>query len=384
MHTTHAELTIAALRAGKHVLCEKPIAPNHGQAMAMVDAARAADRGPGRGVHVPLPPADHKGPGTGRRRHHRRADPHRRRVLLRHRSQRGRLFDPQLAGGGILDVGGYPISYARAIAGAAAGKPFLDPTTLTAKGSLDLGVDVWSVAQLTFPGGVTASARTGIRVSESSVTIYGSKGLIKLADPWTLSEKPVLTLTLAGKDPEEITFEAKPYALEADGLAAAVGTGETTEISLDDTLGNAKALDAWREAIGLRYPFEADDADIPTVSGQPLRVDDSTMIYGEIAGIGKRISRLVMGCDNQPNLSHASALFDDFYELGGNAFDTAYIYGAAPTRRCSASGSATAASARTSWSSPRVRTRRTVIPSRCRSSCWSPWSGRAPTTPTSI
>ncbi|WP_152362097.1 aldo/keto reductase [Microlunatus speluncae] len=327
VHTTHAELTIAALQAGKHVLCEKPIAPNHGQAMAMVDAARAADRVLVEAYMYRFHPQTKKvlelvGDGTiGDLVHIDAAF-----AFATGRSE-GRLFDPNLAGGGILDVGGYPISYARAIAGAAAGKPFLDPISLDAKGTVDGGVDVWSVAQLSFAGGVTASARTGIRVSESSVTVYGTKGLIKLSDPWTLSEQPVLTLTVAGQDPQELTFEAKPYALEADGLAAAVGVGETTEISLDDSLGNAKALDAWREAISLRYPFEADDADIPTVSGQPLRVDDSTMIYGEIAGIGKRVSRLVMGCDNQPNLSHASALFDHFYSLGGNAFDTAYIYG---------------------------------------------------------
>ena len=39
------------------------------------------------------------------------------------------------------------------------------------------------------------------------------------------------------------------------------------------------------------------------------------------------MSRLVMGCDNQPDLPHASAIFDHFYSLGGNAFDTGYVYG---------------------------------------------------------
>ena len=45
------------------------------------------------------------------------------------------------------------------------------------------------------------------------------------------------------------------------------------------------------------------------------------------------MSRLVMGCDNQPDLAHASAIFDHFYSVGGNAFDTGYVYGGGRTRR---------------------------------------------------
>ena len=79
----------------------------------------------------------------------------------------GRLFDPATAGGGILDVGGYPVSYARAIAGAASGVPVLEPTAVTARGTLGpTGIDEWAVADLTFPGGLTAIARTGVRLDE--------------------------------------------------------------------------------------------------------------------------------------------------------------------------------------------------------------------------
>lgn len=50
--------------------------------------------------------------------------------------------------------------------------------------------------------------------------------------------------------------------------------------------------------------------------------------HGQIPGISMGVSRLVMGVDNQESLDQASELFDDFRDRGGNAFDTAHIYGA--------------------------------------------------------
>ena len=49
---------------------------------------------------------------------------------------------------------------------------------------------------------------------------------------------------------------------------------------------------------------------------------------GQIPGLSKTVSRLVMGVDNQESFDQASELFDDFLSRGGNAFDTANIYGA--------------------------------------------------------
>jgi aryl-alcohol dehydrogenase-like predicted oxidoreductase len=51
------------------------------------------------------------------------------------------------------------------------------------------------------------------------------------------------------------------------------------------------------------------------------------MKYGSLPGASRPVSRLIMGADNQTTLPHASVMFDDFVESGGNAFDTAFIYG---------------------------------------------------------
>jgi aryl-alcohol dehydrogenase-like predicted oxidoreductase len=51
------------------------------------------------------------------------------------------------------------------------------------------------------------------------------------------------------------------------------------------------------------------------------------MQYGRIEGLDKPVSKLIMGCDNQRAFPHAAALWDDWYERGGNAFDTSWVYG---------------------------------------------------------
>ncbi|MEN0101921.1 MAG: aldo/keto reductase [Curtobacterium sp.] len=333
VHTGHARLVLAALAAGKAVLCEKPLAPNHGTAMALADAARQAGLPlveaymyrfhPQTAALLELVRQKAIGDVT-----HIDAS-----FAFRAGSRSGRLFDVDTAGGGILDVGGYPVTMAAAIVQAATGVAVAEPTELTATGTLGpTGVDEWTTAQLTYRGGITADVRTGVRVQDdNAVTIHGTSGKITLTDPWTLGEDPTIEIRTVDEDPRTLSFGgAKPYALEADATTAALAAGrvDAPEYTLDESLATARTLDKWRAAIGLRYPFEAETADIPTVSGSPLTVQaDNPMQYGEIPGVGKRLSRLVMGVDNQPDLAHASAIFDLFVEQGGNVFDTGYIYG---------------------------------------------------------
>ena len=144
-HTGHADWAIRACQAGKHVLCEKPLGVNAGEAMAMIQAARAHD--------VFLMEAFMY-----------RCAPQTRRLIELLRSgaigrvrtiqasfsfhwpptvdEGGRIVDPHLAGGGILDVGCYPVSLARLVAGIASGRPFADPVELKAVGHVGAtGVD---------------------------------------------------------------------------------------------------------------------------------------------------------------------------------------------------------------------------------------------------
>jgi aryl-alcohol dehydrogenase-like predicted oxidoreductase len=99
-------------------------------------------------------------------------------------------------------------------------------------------------------------------------------------------------------------------------------------MSWDDTLGNMKTLDLWRESIGLVYKAETFDAVQPTVHRRPLpRRPDQRMKYGTVPGVTNPVARLVMGVDNQRAMPHATVMFDDYFEQGGNCFDSAFGYG---------------------------------------------------------
>jgi aryl-alcohol dehydrogenase-like predicted oxidoreductase len=98
-------------------------------------------------------------------------------------------------------------------------------------------------------------------------------------------------------------------------------------MSWDDSLGNMLALDEWRQSIGLTYEQEKPE-NVKTITRRPLAVRTShSMTYSRIAGVNKPISRLVMGMDNITFAPHLAVLFDDFFEHGGNCWDTAYMYG---------------------------------------------------------
>lgn len=342
-HPHHAEWAIKSARAGKHILCEKPLSVNHPTAMAIVEEARlnnvflmeafmyrchpqtaklvellrARAIGAVRVIHATF--SFHATPNPS-----------------------SRIYNADLAGGGILDVGCYPVSMARLIAGVALGKDFAEPIAVSGAGFVgETGIDEWAIGCLRFPGGIVAQVSTGVGVNQENVVrVFGSEGSIFLPNPWvaardggTLSR--IVVHKKGAKEPEEIVVDTPitSFAIEAETMAAAIAAGkkqvDSPGMTPDDSLGNLRVLDQWRASFGHEYPFEKPDG-YPrvTVSGAPLAVASKhSMRYGEIPRVGKKISRLIMGVDNQPSLSHCAVMFDDFFEKGGNAFDTAHGYG---------------------------------------------------------
>ncbi|MEX0886533.1 MAG: aldo/keto reductase [Phycisphaeraceae bacterium] len=341
-HPWHAQWTIRAAEAGRHVLCEKPAALNHAEAMAMVDAAHQHN--------VFLMEAFMY-----------RCHPQTARLVELVRDGRigelrmiqvsfgfgagfnpdSRLFNRELGGGGIMDVGCYPVSLARLLAGAAVGAPFADPVDVVGSGLLaETGVDVAAAAVLRFDSGILAQVSTSTTVAQDNVArLYGSEGVIEVPNPWSADRnkggRGVVRVQRKGEQQaQELVVETDrtAFALEAEVVARAVAAGqqqaESPAMSWADTLGNMATLDRWRAAVGVVYAGENQESLRGPLHGEPLRKPaQPTMRHGQLEGLAKPVSRMVMGVDNQATPQHGAVMFDAYYEAGGNTFDTAYIYG---------------------------------------------------------
>jgi predicted dehydrogenase len=172
-----------------------------------------------------------------------------------------RLFDAAVAGGGILDVGCYPASITRLIAGVALGRPFAEPLSVAGAGHIgETGVDEYAVAQLTFEDGITATLSAGIRVEgDRRVRIVGTRGEIEVPSPFSVKqgETSEILVSAIGRPTERVRVkQVLQYGLEADAVGERGHALEAPEMTWDDSLGNARLLDAWRAELGLVYPVE--------------------------------------------------------------------------------------------------------------------------------
>ena len=327
-HPQHAQWTIKALEAGKAVLCEKPMGVNFPEAMAMVETADFHQRFLMEAFMYRTHPQTAKvvelirDGAIGEVRQIDAsfgfASPF---------NAESRLHSNELAGGGIMDVGCYPISMARLVAGQ-------EPDEVTGFATLgETGVDRWAAALLRFRNGIIARISTAVSLTlDNTVRIFGSRGTITIDAPW-FGGRPdgswAFDLLRDGKRETVSGHSKTSYVLEVDAVAAALAAGhvESPAMSWQDSLGNAQTLDRWRHAAGVAFGFEQLERQTTPVHGRPLTVRRRSVRHGHVAGIEKPISRLVMGCDNQPTGKHAAVMFDNYYEYGGNTFDTAHIYG---------------------------------------------------------
>lgn len=246
-NSLHAEWTIKALRAGKHVLCEKPLALT----VEEVDAVIAAAKETGKVVTEAFMYRHHPqtiqvkelidGGAVGD-------------VLLirgaycykQSRPNDVRL-EPELGGGSIWDVGCYPISFARYIVG-------VEPVRFMGwMIPSDKGIDLSFAGQMIFPGEVCAQVHSSFQSPyEPFMEITGSEGRMRVPVPFKPGDRTSVLVEKEGRV-DMLQFRSKElYAGEIADMEDAVLLGNPPRISLEDSRGNVAAILSLIEAARMK------------------------------------------------------------------------------------------------------------------------------------
>jgi len=237
-NSLHAEWTIKAAQAGKHILCEKPLANTVEEVDAMVNAAQKA------GVVLMEAFMYRHHPQTLKVKELVESG-----AIGRLQTIRGSFtfslsneddvrLNASLGGGSIWDVGCYPISYARLIAGSEPLEVFGWQIT----GSRS-GVDESFFGQMRFANGVYAQFDSGFRTPfRSHIELAGDKGTINIPMPFQPYENVKIILK-AGDAEEVITIPGEHlYRGEVENMADAILNGTPIRMSLQDSRGNVLTI----------------------------------------------------------------------------------------------------------------------------------------------
>ena len=258
-HRQHAEWTRAAMSHHKHVLCEKPLTVNAGEAESVIAAARESGVLVMEAFAYLFHPQTHallqlleQGRIGGLRE-----------IAVRFSfttddTDRSRLIDRALAGGGILDVGCYCVSMAQLITGQ-------EPIAVTGTAELDpvQGVDLHAVGTLAFPCAVLAQVECAVALEQpDQLRISGAEGEIVIDRPCWIpecrdSDTAIELRTPAHTEVIKIGRSGHIFALELDGFAQLIDAdAREWERSWAQSLATMRTLDRWRAAVGVSYDWE--------------------------------------------------------------------------------------------------------------------------------
>lgn len=252
-HDRHHDVALAAIDAGKAVLCEKPFTVTAAQAQEVVAAARARGTFLMEAMWMRCLPAFRRLRGllddgaVGEVRALRAAL-----GFVAGPEHPVRLTDPVLAGGALLDMGVYPLTFAYALLGG--------PSQVRAVGRVEGGVDVGTAIALAWADGAVAALETSLTAQlRNSAVVSGTTGWIEVPPAFHMSS--TFTVHRDGAEPEVVQapHDGSGYAHECAEVVACVRTGltESSLVPLDDTLGVMALLDEVRAQIGLHYPVAA-------------------------------------------------------------------------------------------------------------------------------
>ena len=247
----HRQWAIAAIEAGKHVLCEKPFASNADDARRIADAARGSD--------VVVMEAFHW-------RYHPYADQIRAvldsgvlgridRIEAVFDIPDGRIgrddirWDLAIGGGATMDLGCYPIQWVRFAAAA-------DPDVVSAVAECPVpGVDGALTAELRWPSGVTGSIRSSMIAEGDDVVAFlrvvGERGTMTAENPLAPQRGASLVVETADGTDEHAVDSTATYLHQLVAFRDAVVEGTDFPTTADDGVRNMEIVDACYRAAGL-------------------------------------------------------------------------------------------------------------------------------------
>ena len=251
-NTMHVEWTLRALDAGKHVLCEKPLALTPSDVDRVAAVAKARERVVAEAFmyrHEPLIARVLQLARTGTVGTLTSISSGFTFVLDRPNDVR---FDTALGGGSLWDVGCYGVSAARLIAGAEPVEVFgwatLGPT----------GIDQAFTGLLKFPGGLVATVHSAFTAAYRTwIDIAGTEGVLRVTSPFKPTMRETVEVT-HGDTVSHHHVEGSPllYVRQIEDFVASAIDGRVPTVSLADSRGNAAALAALAESSRAGRPVQ--------------------------------------------------------------------------------------------------------------------------------
>ena len=336
-HSSHFTYSLEAIKNNKHILCEKPLTMNYLESMTLLSLAKEAK------VFLMEAYMYRTHPQTFNILDHLDLFKNTQEKIFIESSfgfsaelpKEHRLRNPLLGGGAILDVGCYPLSMVKLIAGNLQGMPFADPESINATGRLDeTGVDLQSEAHLVFSDQIEAKISCAIDEEYSNDLKIKSGNLELIVEqPWHCGQfqdgNSSIKILDSGDLIKEVSYldTVGLFTREIDHASKCIQEEkfESALVSHADTQSNMLWLDKWRQEIKIKCPYESFE-NSPIPASRFYLMQKTQFQNTAIKGIEKYASRLALGCDNQTSSLHAFTMFDHFYGAGGRIFDTAYIY----------------------------------------------------------
>lgn len=241
----HAQPTIAALAAGKPVLCEKPFAMNAGEAQAMVTASRNHGQVLMEAFHYRFHPLFERVldiVASGEIGEVRRMKA----VFSTSIDQTDTelRYDPALGGGALMDLGTYCLHWVRTIAGA-------EPKVTAASCLLGAsGVDISTKATLAFGRGVVAEIACDMAGPvRATLDVEGAEGRMRVINPLAPQLGHVIEVTREGEAPRQETASREPtYDFQLRAFVDAVRGQEAPLTGGDDAVAQMDLIDRIRAA----------------------------------------------------------------------------------------------------------------------------------------